>query len=78
MKAILPLGRWIAPRPHGQTPATARMMVLLPLPDWPRISTRSGRLDLDLGLGHQHLAVGPRHAELAHDQAIVTRSPHAP
>ena len=41
MKAMCPLGSWTAPRPHGQTPAMARMMVLLPLPDWPRISTRS-------------------------------------
>ena len=30
-----------------------------------------GPADLDLGLGHQHLAVGPGDAELAHDQPVV-------
>ncbi len=32
--------------------------MLLPLPDWPRISTRSPGLNLDLGLGDQRLPAG--------------------
>jgi hypothetical protein len=53
----------------------ARMMVLLPLPDWPRIKNALAGLDLDLGLGDQRLPVGARQTDLTQHQEVgVARS----